>query len=391
MQLTLVACKLTTMSIRNESELLDEALKILEERLPPGWSVEKTAGQGEGSGAGDALFLFNSRLGSSNGAAIVEAKRNFSPADVQKLLGGLTRRMRDAAGNRPILLVSEYLSPRTRDLLAAEDVSYLDLSGNLRLVMQMPPIFIETSGADRRPQQRQVKRTSGLSGAIAGQIVRFLAEVDPPYGVIDIEKATGISRGYVSRVLDRLADEALIQRAPRGPVERVDWPALLRRRGQSVDLFGPNASRSYIAPNGARAAFESIAKSGVADNFVVTGSFAAVRIAPIAAPALLVLYLIPNGMETTFDSVAQELRLLPAEESPDVILLRPANREPVANPRTDAGLKMVNLPQLVVDSLGGTGRMPSEGEAVLEWMLANEEIWRFGSLGEYLAARPRRS
>jgi hypothetical protein len=221
----------------------------------------------------------------------------------------------------------------------------------------------------------------------AGRVVRFLAQVEPPYGVNDIEGATGISRGYVSRILDRLTDEALIERKPRGLVERVDWPALLRTRGQSVDLFGPNATRTYIAPNGARAAFESLPGSQIAGDVVVTGSFAAVRIAPVAAPALLVLYLRPQGGRLSFDLVAEELGLFEAPEGADVVLLRPANDRIIEDTRTVDGVAMVNVPQLVVDCLSGSGRMPAEGEAVLEWMQANESEWRFPSLNDYLAGR----
>lgn len=186
----------------------------------------------------------------------------------------------------------------------------------------------------------------------------------------------------------RWTDEALIKREPRGPVERVDWPALLRPRGQSVDLFAPNTTRSYIARNGARAALESLAGSPIAGDIVVSGSFAAVRIAPVAAPALLVLYLRPQAARPSFDSTAQELGLLESDQGSDVVLLRPANERVIEDTRRVDGLAMVNLPQLVVDCLGGTGRMPAEGEAVLEWMRANENEWRFPSLDAYLAARP---
>lgn len=34
------------------------------------------------------------------------------------------------------------------------------------------------------------------------------------------------------------------------------------------------------------------------------------------------------------------------------------------------------LPQVAVDCLTGPDRMPAEGEALLEWMAANEESWR---------------
>lgn len=364
------------MATADETDLLKGALAILGERLPPGWTVERTEGLGAGNEEGDALFAFRAQSGMSSGFALVEARQNFVPADVERLLGGLTRRLRDASGHRPILLVSSFLSPRTRELLAAEDINYLDLTGNLRLVMQIPPIFVETSGAERRLQPRGRKRSAGLSGAKAGQVIRFLAEVEPPYGVNDIERATGVSRGYISRVLDRLADEALIERKPRGPVEGVNWPALLRLRGESVDLFAVNVVRTYVSPNGARVAFDSIGQSQIADRVVVTGSFAAVAVAPVAAPALLVLYVKPQQSWPSFDSIAERLGLLPADEGPDVVLLGPDSDKIVEKSRIVDGLAMVNLPQLVVDCLGGTGRMPSEGEAVLEWMQANESEWR---------------
>lgn len=372
-----------------DGQLIDTALELLSKRLPAGWTVERAQGQGAGTGDHDALFVFSTQFGGGAGSAIVEAKRNFAAADVERLLGGLTRRLRETSGDRTILLVSEFLSPRTRQLLAQEDISYIDLTGNIRLVMRTPPIFVEVTGADRRPRTASSKRTAGLGGAKVGRVVRFLAEVAPPYGVIDIEEETAISRGYVSRLLDRLADEALIRRESRGPIQDVDWPAMLRLRGQSVDLFTANTSRSFVAPNGARAAFESLAGSAIAADVVVTGSFAAVRKAPIAAPALLTLYLRPEGQGPDFGEVQSALGLLPADEGADVVLLGPSNDRVVEDTWVAEGVDFVNLPQLAVDCLGGSGRMPAEGEALIAWMQENPETWRWDSLAAY-RKRPER-
>ena len=38
--------------------------------------------------------------------------------------------------------------------------------------------------------------------------------------------------------------------------------------------------------------------------------------------------------------------------------------------------------------LTGNGRMPSEGEALLNWMLANEQEWRLNSLADAVEAGP---
>src|SRR4051812_25396932 len=111
------------MAAEVEAELLDEALQLLGTRLPHGWTVERTIGPGAGGGERDALFVFNAQSGMGNGVALVEARRSFAAADVERLLGGLTRRLRETSGQRAILLVSEFLSPRTRKLLAEEDIS----------------------------------------------------------------------------------------------------------------------------------------------------------------------------------------------------------------------------------------------------------------------------
>lgn len=371
---------------QDAAPLLMAALRILRERLPRGWTVEQVQSSAQPA---DAFLEIGTQTGAAaSGLVLVEIKPRFGPADVERLLGGLTRRLRSASGASPILLLSEFLSPRTRELLAREDISYLDLTGNVRLVMQQPALFIDASGSDRRPRQRDGSSPAGLSGAKAWNIIRFLAEVEPPYGVMDIEAATGISRGWVSRVLDGLADQGFIQREPRRPVESVDWPALLRARGQSVELFRANTTRTYVARQGARAALEVVQDSGLADDVVVTGSHAAVRIAPVAAPSLLSLYLAPGDPDVSFADVAEALGLLPADAGGDVALMKPSTGAPVEAVRRVDGLAMVNLPQLVVDSLGGVGRMPAEGEAVLAWMRENEAAWRFPTLSAYVRRRP---
>jgi hypothetical protein len=106
-------------------------------------------------------------------------------------------------------------------------------------------------------------------------------------------------------------------------------------------------------------------------------------VAPVAAPALLALYLKPTGGLPSFEEVQSELKLLPSDEGADVMLLWPSNNRVVEDTRQEDGVEFVNLPQLVVDSLGGSGRMPAEGEAVIEWMQKNRDKWGWNSLAAY--------
>jgi len=205
--------------------------------------------------------------------------------------------------------------------------------------------------------------------------VRLLADVRPPYGVREIAAATGLTPGYVSRLLETLDHEALVDRAARGRVVAVDVDGLLRRWAESYDVLSANEAATYVAPSGARDALGRLPASDAARGVVVTGSFAAVRLAPVAAPALLAAYCDEP------ERVAEALALLPADEGGDVVLLRPF--DVVAKERAVAGEDGITYAapsQVAVDCLTGTGRMPAEGEAVLGWLRADEARWRRASL-----------
>ena len=216
-----------------ENELLDAAIEILASRLPSAWVVEKQAAAGD-----EAFDLILKSPGSGAQALIlVEAKSDVSPRDVQLLMGGPWRRWRKRMGNQPIMLIAPYIGPRVRELLTEENISYLDLTGNTRVSLDYPGVFVEIQGASADP--RSAKPRSGIRGAKAGAVVRVLVDAAPPYTGAEIARAAGVNEGYLSRILDTLTDEGLIDRESFGPVTWVDWPALLRRRAQALDLSSP--------------------------------------------------------------------------------------------------------------------------------------------------------
>jgi hypothetical protein len=137
-----------------------------------------------------------------------------------------------------------------------------------------------------------------------------LVDVRPPYGVSEIAAAAGLAPGYVSRLLDTLDRAALVERARRGRVEDVDIAGLVRRWAESYDVLKTNEAFLFLAPSGAREALSRLAECSDSASVAVTGSFAAVRLAPVAVPALLIAY--SNDVE----AVAEELGLLPADEGP---------------------------------------------------------------------------
>jgi hypothetical protein len=340
-----------------EKDLVESAVSWLRNRLPDAWVVDTASRPG----------FVEIRAQNVYATLAVEARSSFGPKDVDRLLGSAGRRLREFNPNLAILVVAPWLSRRTQELLAGGDFNYLDLTGNALLKLDNPAVYVDSQGADKDPWSRP-RGKARLRGPKAGRLVRYLADVSPPYGVTDVAAATGLAPGYVSRLLATLDEEALITRAARGRVVSSEIESLIQRWSETYDVFETNEVRTFIAPAGAA---DGLRRLGSAPGpIAVTGSFAAVRVAPIAAPALLCAY------TDNADAVAGGLDLVPASEGANVALLRPF--DPVVWERTveSEGILFVAPSQLAVDCLTGTGRMPAEGQAVVDWMVANEDVWR---------------
>jgi len=312
---------------------------------------------------------------------IVEEKQSVSPRSVLSQLSPRIRTARSMGAHLPLLVIAPWLSARTQELLAKEDINYLDLTGNAQLRIDNPPFFLQATGAQRNPSPPE-RAGAKLRGAKAARLIRLLLDVRPPYGVLEITEATGLNRGYVSRLLEALYRDGLIEREPRGPVESVDVPALVRRWVESYDTFRTNNAEGFVAATGLEHLLARLAAdSALGARAAITGSFAANRLAPIAAPALLLLY---------YDSpqrLAAELDLLPAEEGANVMILKPFDPVVFDRTRIEGGLRYAAPSQIAVDCLGGNGRMPAEGEAVLDWMASDESSWRHSSLEDLYRER----
>lgn len=352
-----------------EQQLLEQAVEFIQTKLPAGW----TAGLQTHSfnGGSDTLLEIRGPQ-SSTGGVLVEVRKSIAPRDIEALLGAsLFKRLR-AQVQRPIMVITEYLSPRSRELLIKEDVSYLDMTGNLRLSLPYPALYLEAQGADANPKPEK-RRKRGLRGAQVGNLVRALVDVTPPYGVTELAKKARVDPGYATRILETLEGEALIERAGRGKVIAVRWIELLKQRAAALDLLAPNKTKMFISQRGAAETRNALKGE---EKIVVTGSFVAVELAPVAAPALLVVCTLLKAEE-----LADPLKLLPTTTGGDVAIVRPENYGPFFNSRVDKnGINVAAPSQIAIDCLSGNGRMPSEGEALIKWMQENEQSWHATSL-----------
>lgn len=354
-----------------ENNLADEVVNWLRSRLPSTWEVRRSARTSNSAQPPvNAYTDLSLEIQGPNSYAtlVVETKASFTPKDAEQLRNGLVRMLQAVSPNVQILVVAPWLSERTQALLSDQGVYYFDLTGNSRLRLDNPAVFIETQGAksDPNPAPRGRARVQGNKAA---RLIRTLVDFRPPYGVRGLAEATGLSAGYVSRLLDTLDEERLVSRSSRGGVERVDTTGLLRRWAETYDVFKTNKTNVFVAPKGPRKTVDLLPT--IDERLAVSGSFAAARLRPVSSSSLLVVY-----AEKPNDA-AEKLDLLPADQNGNVVILGPFDEVVWERLDTPAdGVSYVAPSQVAVDCLTGNGRMPAEGEALLEWMMENEDTWR---------------
>ena len=114
------------------------------------------------------------------------------------------------------MVISPLLRPSTKERLADPGVSYADATGNMRLVVNRPAVFIETEGTVRNPWRENVPLRS-LQGRRRAQVVRAFLDYRPPYVTRELATLSGNASASISRVAELLERDAIIERlVPRG-------------------------------------------------------------------------------------------------------------------------------------------------------------------------------
>lgn len=354
----------------SENQLVREFLKVLQAALPASWDARAEVEPRLKDLRPDALIEIRAPDGARR-LLLLETKYQLTPGRADDVVAQLREYVsRLPEESRPVLLVAApYLSPNTRELLVKQGVGYFDMTGNLRLALDDPAMLVDTQGAQSNPwtQDRPLR---SLKGPTAGRIVRALVDYGPPYTLSQLAELAMADVASVYRVISFLEPEGLVRREPRGPLEEVDWPGLIRRWAQDYSLTGSNRTATFLEPRGA---LEILKKLKRADfRYSITGALAIATVAPSVPARLAIVYVDSAG------AAAERLDLRPIEAGANVILAEPY--DDVVYERTwsieDDGVQYAALSQVAADLLTSPGRGPVGGDELVTWMERNEGQWR---------------
>lgn len=340
----------------------------LSETLPSNWQVTLRDQFVDSSESGtpfrsDAVLEISSPRGEF-ALVLVEVKKSTYPRDIQSGADNLRK-----VSDLPILIVAPYIPPSARDWLSERNFNYGDATGNLRLSLENPTVFVQAEGAQANPW-RDDKPLASLKGPGAATAVRALLDKRPPFGIREIASQGGASLGTLSRVVDLLHREALLERKARGPIFRVDWEGVIRRWAEDYSFLTSNRNvLRCIDPRGARNALNLVREATV--RYAVTGSLAAAQVAPIQG-ALAQFYVQDVGKFVN----EVGLKVVEPSASSNVVVAQPLSNVVFKGTWDVEEITYVALPQVAVDLISSPGRGASEAEDLFRYMRTNEDAWR---------------
>ena len=344
--------------------LLNETQKALATLLPVDWKL--TFDEDDGPDRPDFVANIVAPDGTKS-YLFVEVKRVVVPRDLDSLVTQLPTFAANIGFKAVLLVAAPYLSESTRKGLEARGISYIDSTGNVLIRLPGTAIYVRLQGASRDPfPSDESLRT--LKGRGTGRALRALLDFVPPFSLRELANRADVPVGSLSRVVDLLDREALIQRTPRGPITAVDWQGVIRRWAKDYAITTNNAVGSFLDPRGINSVTSKL--QNVEARYAATGSFGAQRFEPIAPTRIAAIYVDDPG------AWADKLDLRQTDVGANVWLIEPYDRVVFERTTTRDGILCVNPTQLAVDLLTGPGRDPSEGEELLKWMETNTSVWR---------------
>lgn len=365
-----------------EAELIWSAMLAIRSVLPSTWTIEPGVPAVQvDSRRGyqpDGQFVITAPDGSKT-TVLLECKAVVVPRDVAGLAAQLKQyaRVAEESGVKigGLMLAAPFVSPTTRAQAEQHHLlGWFDLTGNLRLRVEQPAVFLDRAGADRSafrdPADRLLK---SLRGPAAAKVVLELCETSVPVGVRDLAGRAQVGAATSARVLELLDREAVITRGEDGAVTAVRKRALVDRWVQDYKVMTSNEVITTLDPRGLSHALETL--RAVDSRVALTGSAAARAYLPQDLTSVSPLVSLSLYAEDPI-GLMDLLGLRSVERGMNVLVMRPYDDVVYARSRRVEGLDYAAPAQVVADLLTGPGRSTEEAEQLMAVLETSETGWK---------------
>lgn len=296
---------------------------------------------------------------------VVAVKRADEIALVESARHHLTSSTEGRPDAVPVLAVP-YMGPKAREFARSLGLSWLDLSGNADI--RGPGVRILVEGKPNR--FASPGRPSTAFSPKAARISRvMLVEPERWWRQADLVEATGLSRGYVSKVVGRMSEDELLDKQAKDRSFRPRSPALLLDAWAQVYDFRKHDIARYhaIGRTGGEVA-EAVARKleGRSDlKWAATGLAAAWRLTRYADFRLVTFFV----SAPLLDPEAMGLR--PVDQGENVWVAVPRDEGVLYAATEVSGVRCAHPVQVYLDLLGH----PERAEEAAAYVRTHQLDW----------------
>ena len=253
---------------------------------------------------------------------IGEVKRNLQPRYVLDAVRQVKEYCSYIIGE-PVypVVVSEYISPRSAEILINENVSYFDLTGNCRL--SFANVYIEKEAkASKVVEKRGIKSLFGLKSS---RMLRLMLNGPMrPWHVKELSERTELSFGQVSNIRRALLDQKFAIESEEGGIH-IDQPGALLEQWKWVykkNVINNQSSYYTLLPtedrlDAVKSAMDEANKQGA--GIMLSGVSSAKWLAPFVKSSSEYFYADKSGIEL----LKKHLELEAVAVGPNVIIDEP--------------------------------------------------------------------
>lgn len=354
-------------------ELLTSFEDALRAVLPDDWLVEELRDPriDDQHDWPDALYRLVTPSGEVSTVLVEVKERQVEPRSLPAALHRM-RLLGDVIQPAAMVVIGPFLSRLSQERLTQANVGWFDLTGNLRLRMDYPAVFINDVGASRNPfVDASDRRLKSLRGPAAARITRALCEFPLSVGVRTVAQYANVGPASSSRVLELLTREGLLTRDDVGTVVSVHKRALIRRWADDYSLTGSNQVTTVLDPQGPEHALATV--KSMAGEHVVTGSAAARAYLPDGVPAAPLATLVVYA-ERDVDLI-RAAGWRKVDVGANVLVVRPFDGALLKRSQRVDGLRCAARAQVVADLLTGPGRPAAEVEQLINVLASRDPAW----------------
>jgi hypothetical protein len=291
---------------------------------------------------------------------IVEAKSQGEPRYIRQAADQVREDLRQFPGAYP-MVVSNFISAQTAELLKSRDIGYFDMAGNA--LIDFGPIFINIAGKPNRNPVQKTLRT--LFAAKSSRILRvLLIHPERSWTVQDLAAEAGVSIGLTSKLKQRLIEFELIPETKSGI--KLTNPSELLDQWSKTYSYEKNEIVKYYSPSSPSDIEKRVAQFAGSRGmpYELTMFSGAARVAPFVRYNFAAFYFSGSMLE-----LERELGIAPTSSGANVWVFRPFDDGVYYGMENREGVSVASNVQLYLDLIKYKGRGEEQAMAIRERVL----------------------